>query len=313
MGYMGSVRMKEALPLWIDFYSGRKFDESIKEEILRMSPRTIERFLVEAKADLRRRQNTTTKGGIKKLITEIPVRDLEMKPVEPGHCEVDTVAHCGNSISGSFVYTVTLTDILTGWTECRAIWTKDSVGVRNVLREMEASLPFKIRSFYFDNGSEFMNQKIIEYASCGRKDNPIHIYRGRPYKKNDQCHVEQKNYTNVRSLFGYGRIDDRRAINVMNEIYRGDWSTIQNLFYPQQKLLSKTRMGSKITRKMDKPTTPFSKLTHFLDKKTCAVLETRMKSCNPIVSMSKLRRAVRDIYHFFHGKITFKEWGKTVL
>ena len=312
MGNMGSLRMQAALPDWIDSYHARDFNDHIKDELLRMSARTIERFLVQAKANLRRRQNTSTRRGVKRLETAIPVRNLAMKPVEPGHCEVDLVAHCGNNISGGFVYTLTLTDIITGWTECRAIWTKKGAGVRLALRDIEEKLPFKIKSFYFDNGGEFLNCDIVKYATKNR-DTPILIFRSRPYKKNDQCYIEQKNHTHVRNIFGYARIDDISLVKPMNEIYREEWSNIQNLYCPQQKLLSKVRIASKTIRKMDKPSTPLTKLTPFLSSRVKQNLLKKKASCDPIASMATLREAVRNIYGLINKSFSTNEWGKTIL
>lgn len=184
MGYMSGIRMKAAIPTWIDHYQHLGFNNEIKAEILRMSARSIDRFLIPAKAELRRRQNAGTKRGVRRLVTEVPIRDLEHTPEVPGHCEADCVAHCGGSLSGEFAWTLTLTDIATGWTECEAVWHKDGLSIKLALEKIESRLPFKLTDLYFDNGCEFMNQDVVDqYARSVERPVPIGVHRGRPYKK----------------------------------------------------------------------------------------------------------------------------------
>ncbi len=134
---------------------------AIKNELLRMSAKSIDRFLVPAKADLKRRQNTGTKRGVIRLKTEVPIRDLAHTPTEPGHCEIDTVAHCGGSLSGKFAWTLTLTDIVLGWTECKALLGKEGKSVKEALEKIEQRLPFKLTDLYMDNGGEFFNKRVL--------------------------------------------------------------------------------------------------------------------------------------------------------
>jgi hypothetical protein len=256
MGYIGAVRMKAALPDWLPHYQGT--DDDVKLELLRMSPSTIERLLKEDKAQLRRKMNTGTKRG-KLIVTQVPLRDFDFAPKEPGHIEADTVAHCGGSLTGSFVRTVTTTDIVTGWTECEAVEALTGVAVKEAFETIERRLPFSLKGLYFDNGSEFINKDVItNFAKGDGRDIPAK--RGRPYRKNDQARVEQKNYTHVRQAFGYDRINGRVAVNHMNTIYRKEWRLLQNFFMPQTKVISKQRFGSKLVRKLDKPKTPYQRL-----------------------------------------------------
>lgn len=307
MGYMGALRMKAAIPEWLDCYSREEISESVRQELRRMGARTIERFLTPAKAELRRQRNTGTTRGVRKLVTEIPIRDLNFVPDEPGHCEIDTVAHCGASMSGTFAWTLTLTDILTGWTETFAIWGKDGSGVRAALDELSERLPFKLAVLYIDNGSEFINEEVIDGFA---KSTGVRVYRSRPYRKNDQCYVEQKNFTHVRQLMGYGRIDWKPAVAMMNNVYRTHWRMVQNFYCPQQKLQEKVRIGSRIIRRMDEPKTPYRRLAPFLRSNELIALKRIKDAVNPKESMRKLRKATRNILSYFKDSIPKREWGK---
>jgi hypothetical protein len=235
-----SIRPKSALPEWVGYYQGKNFTEEVRLEILAMSARSIERFLLPAKAELKRKLNTGTRRGVRPLVTTIPMRDLGTTPSEPGHCEVDSVAHCGGSLSGTFAWSITLTDIATGWTECETVFGKTGAAVKKALKLMEARLPFRLTHLYVDNGCEFLNADVIEeFARSAERPFAIEVFRSRPYRKNDQCYVEQKNLTHVRQFFGYGRIDWEKAVSMMNNVYRGYWRMIQNYYCPQQKRIEK--------------------------------------------------------------------------
>ncbi|MEZ4744117.1 MAG: hypothetical protein R3B45_16990 [Bdellovibrionota bacterium] len=313
MGYMGAERMKPALREWLEFYEAPGFNSSIKEELLRISISSIKRFLAKARAQLKRKMNTGTKRGIRKFIAQVPIRNLEETPRLPGHCEIDCVAHCGGSLSGEFAWTLNLTDIATGWTECEAIWGKSGYAVRKALELMEKRLPFKLQSIYFDNGTEFMNSEVIEkFAVQGRKDK-IEVYRGRPYKKNDQCYIEQKNYTHVRQLFGYGRMDWKPGINMMNSIYRKEWRKLQNYYMPQQKLESKERHGSKIVRKMGSAETPISRLeAAFTSDEMRAIIRDK-KTTNPFQLRHNQRVKVRKLNSHIKYDMPTSTWGKMAI
>jgi hypothetical protein len=219
MNYMASIRLKPALKDWMPHYDG--CSQPVKDELLRMSPKTMDRYLKAAKAELNRKINTGTRRGLKKMITKIPIRNLGEKPNELGHCEVDSVAHCGDSMSGTFAWTITLTDIMSGWTECETVWGKHAKDVVKALKKIEERLPFAIRCLYFDNGGEFLNEEMLnEFVESKTRTEKIKVFRSRPYRKNDQCYVEQKNYTHVRLLLGYGRIDWKKAVPMMNNAYR---------------------------------------------------------------------------------------------
>ena len=199
MDQMCSKKMVVALPLWLSFYKG--CSESVKQEILRISASTIDRYLHAYRVQHKRSFRSGTRAGSPWFKKLIPMRPLENHIQDWGHIEADTVTHCGNSLSGVFSWTLTLVDIQSGWTENTAMWGKSGQGVVCGIQAIERNMLFEMKGFYCDNGSEFLNKEVLKYFSCKGKRHLIQ--RGRPYKKNDQCHVEQKNYTHVRQLFGY--------------------------------------------------------------------------------------------------------------
>lgn len=313
MCYMAPVRMKAALPDWLPFNDHKDCTESVRQEILRMSASSIRRFLTKARADYARRMNAGTHRGLKKFIAKVPIRNLEFTPNEPGYVEIDCVAHCGGSLSGKFAWTLTLTDIHTGWTECEAIWNKTSDAVYRALQHIEKRLPFPLKAMYSDNGSEFMNDTIIEkFAKIGRTK-PLPIERGRPYRKNDQCYVEQKNYTHVRHLFGYSRINWQKSVQHMNGIYRNEWRDLQNLFLPQQKLISKERLGARIIRKMGPAETPLERLKPFLNPIQKLALESRKANLNPFRIRNAQQSKLRQLIGYYKNTTRIQEWGKLVV
>jgi hypothetical protein len=310
MGYLGAVRLKAALPKWLPFFESPICSAEVRTELLKMSTATIERILKKDKAALCRRLNTGTKRGKSRFQTEIPVRNFTETPTDPGHCEVDCVAHCGASMSGTFVWTVTLTDIATGQTECEAIWGKNGFAVRQALMAIESRLPFPILSLYFDNGCEFLNDEVIDRFARGHREKPIKVYRGRPYHSNDQSYVEQKNYTHVRMTFGYDRIDFQLAVQLMNGVYRKEWRLLHNHFYPQLKLIKKVREGSRIRRTVSQPITPTDRLmaSNSLSDGLKTRLGVEIQDCNPFELREGLRRKLRA-FRLYLGKDKEK-WGK---
>lgn len=254
MGQLCSRRMKKAIPRWIVHYD---VPEVTKHLLLQMSKTTIDVYLRPYKAQYRRHWNSGTRAG-KYIKTMIPLKPLDYNVRSMGHVEADTVHHCGGSLSGAYALTLTVTDVLSGWTECRAMWGKSMFGVTACMLDIEASLPFKIHTICTDNGNEFLNHQFIRYLQD--REEKVSLKRGRPYRKNDQCYVEQKNFTHVRELFGWDRLDKKELIEVMNDIYRNEWSLLQNLFYPQMKLEYKTRVGAKYKKKYSEPQTPLERL-----------------------------------------------------
>jgi hypothetical protein len=310
---MSSIRLKAALPQWIVSYDGAGCNEVVRAELLGMSARTMERFLVQAKMKHRRKTNSGTRRGVRHLVSLIPIKDLGTKIAELGHCEADLVAHCGDSMSGTFAWSLTVTDVKNGWTECEAIWGKSAIGVKNALFEIEKRFPFKIKSLSFDNGSEFLNDEVINgFARAEGRSEKIEIVRGRPYRKNDQCFVEQKNNTHVREFFGYGRLDWEKSVALMNNVYRNKWRALQNIYSPQQRLVEKQRIFSRIKRKMSQPRTPWERLKDDLTAEEISKLPEAKEDRSPFDLTRDIRAAIRDIYGYFKGRKDEKYWGRKI-
>lgn len=271
-------RMKAALPIWLPFYRDPEFDPSLKSQLLKMSASTIERFLIRGR---KRVKGMSLTRRNKFFRYRIPLTNTSDKIVNAGHVAADTVAHCGDNIGGSFAWSITLTDRLTAWTENRGMPEKTANAVKNAINDIERGLPFKLKSIQTDCGSEFLNYTMMRYFT-GRTA-PVIMSRSRPYQKNDNAHVEQKNFTHVRECFGYDRIENLELVDLMNEIYRDYWNPLHNFFLPQMQLQSKERIGARIKKKYDFPKTPFErlKLAPNVSEEEKARLEIRMKSLNP--------------------------------
>jgi hypothetical protein len=221
-----------------------------------MSATAMDEYLRVSRAEYLRKVNSGTvpaKNHIKKLIR---LRDPSVRYTEPGYVESDTVLHCGHYIWGTFGHTVSITDLFSGWTGGCGIFGKNAELVVRALKRLSDELPFTMRALFFDNGIEFINHLLVQEF---KDTKGVDVARGRSGKSNDQCHIEQKNNTFVRSVFGHVRIEDPTLIPLMNEIYE-IWGKLHNYFMPQMKLISKDRVGSKVKKKYDKPKTPYQRL-----------------------------------------------------
>lgn len=257
-GYLCGQRLKEAIPLWLPAARKRfQLTSVIEQELCAISSRQLDARLKAHKKDLKRRFYTTTRPGYL-LKSMIPIRTFNSDIKIPGYLEIDTVAHCGTSLQGDFLWTLTATDIFTGWTERVALYGKGQDAVVKALRIIQQRLPFRLRGIDSDNGEEFINYHLLAFC---RTANPVIAFtRSRPNKKNDNPHVEQKNWTHVRALLGWNRFESPEAQNAINALYSGELLWFQNLFQPSLKLQTKTHVGSKIHRTYDRPQTPFDRL-----------------------------------------------------
>jgi hypothetical protein len=231
------------------------------------------------------------------LKNQIPLHTDHWDVTRPGFLEADSVAHCGNSLAGNFVWSLTLTDIATGWTENRATWNKGATGVLAQIRDVEAKLPFLILGFDCDNGSEFLNYHLLRYFTHGRKQK-IQFTRSRPYRKDDNAHVEQKNWTHVRQLLGYQRFDQPRLVSLLNALYIQAWSPYQNFFCPTQKLLSKQRINAKYVKRYESPKTPFQRLLESdqISRKTKQQLMATYQTLNPFTLKRQIEQHLKEIF-----------------
>jgi len=255
-GYPWSARLKALLPLWLP-WAHRHFTipPAVARQLRTISPSTIDRRLQPRKRQARRRLYGRTKPGTL-LKHHIPIRTEHWDVTAPGFTEVDLVSHSGNWADGEFLQSLNLTDILTGWVESRAVLGKGQRVVRAAIAELRDVLPFPLRGLDSDNGSEFINQVLVDYC----RGHKIDFTRSRPYKKDDNAHIEQKNWTHVRKLLGWDRYDSRDALAAINDLYRTEWRLMMNLFQPSVKLVRKTRVGAKVHRAYDCPQTPLDRL-----------------------------------------------------
>ena len=256
---MCGKRLKAALPLWLphDEAEHGPHAPEVKVLLTGISPASLDRLLRVIRVDVPQKGLVGTKPGTL-LKSQIPIRTSNWDITQPGYMEADIVAHCGNSLAGDFAWSLTMTDILTGWTECRATWNKGAKGVVTQIQSIEAAIPFPLRGFDCDNGSEFLNHHLLRYFT-NHLQAPA-FTRSRPYKKNDNAHVEQKNWSQVRQLFGYDRFDNPQLVALMNDLYANEWSLLQNFFCPTLKLKEKVRIGSKYRKTYHTPQTPYARV-----------------------------------------------------
>jgi hypothetical protein len=285
-GYPWSVRLKAMFPLWLPWAAAHfSLPSSLEEQLKAMSPRTMDRLLRAHKNQLLRRQYGRTKPGTL-LKHHIPIKTDHWDVHEPGYAEVDLVAHCGNLAYGDFVNTVNLSDVHTTWTESRAVLGKAQQRVCAAIDEMREALPFELLGVDSDNGSEFINYHL--YAYC--QDNHIQFTRGRPYKKNDNAHIEQKNWTHVRRILGWARFDTQPVLEAINDLYRNELRLWMNFFQPTVKLIKKERIGSRIVRRYDRALTPLDRVlaSPQVDSETKAALRAQRAIIDPFVLAAKI-------------------------
>jgi len=255
-GYPCSARLKALLPLWLPWASKHlAISAQVQTQLLSISPATIDRRLKAKKRQLKKRLYGRTKPGTL-LKHHIPIKTDSWDVKTPGFTEIDLVSHSGNSEKGEFIHSLNVTDIHSTWVETRAVMGKGQAGVLDAMKQIEQALPFKLLGIDSDNGSEFINYHLKAFCD----QNHIQFTRGRPYKKDDNAHIEQKNWTHVRKILGYLRYDSLQALNAINDLYRHDLRILQNLFLPSMKLSEKVRIGSKLKRRYDKPLTPLERL-----------------------------------------------------
>jgi hypothetical protein len=294
--YICSKRLHSAIPLWLPFLESQqiRITDEISEKLLSISPPTIDRILKSSRIKSKKGLSGTKPGSL--LKNKIPIRTDNWDIIKPGFIEADTVAHCGNNLAGDFIWSITMTDIFTGWTENRAVWNKGALGVNKQVKDVENKLPFELLGFDCDNGSEFLNHHLLRYFSD--RKNKVSFTRSRPYKKNDNAHVEQKNWTQVRHLFGYDRLDIQSLVEPINDLYSNEWSLYNNFFRPSQKLIKKTKINSKYIRKYDKPKTPYKRLLESgsLSEEKVKKLNDLYKTLNPFELKNKIEYKLKQIF-----------------
>ena len=297
-----SKRMKAVIPLWmpgyVKEYGALSLDAA--KALYRISPSTIDRILKPLRAKYKSRGRCTTKPGTL-LRKQIPIKTNQWDEFKPGFVEADTVAHCGDKIEGDYANTVDLVDIATGWTEQGATWGKGEIGVLAALKEMESRIPFPVLGFDADNGGEFINHHLMRHFADRVK--PVQFTRSRPYHSDDNAHVEQKNWTHVRQWFGYHRLDKKRIVEMMNDLYRSEWRLYHNFFQPSVKLIEKKVVASKILKRYDKPKTPYERVmeSKHVDPSVKRALKEQFETLNPFQLRKGIEAKMKKIFEALKG------------
>jgi hypothetical protein len=294
--YLCSKRLHAAIPIWLPYLDSDRINitDEIKKDLLTISPSTIDRVLKKSRIKSKKGLGGTKPGSL--LKNQIPIKTDNWDVNKPGFMEADTVAHCGNNLQGDFIWSLTMTDIITGWTENRAVWNKGAVGVKEQVIGIENAVPFDLLGFDCDNGSEFLNYHLLRYFNENGKN--TQFTRSRPYKKNDNAHVEQKNWTQVRHLFGYDRLEDESLVEPMNDLYSNEWSLYNNYFRPSQKLIEKTKINSKYKKKYDTPKTPYQRVleSEYVSEEKKEELKKIYKKLNPFELKNKIEYKLKEIF-----------------
>jgi len=281
-GRLCSKRLHPFLPEWI-----RKLEEcgeislthEVKAQLLSMSRSTIDRRLQPARIKEKRRGLSTTKPGTL-LKRQIPVRIYTpWDEQQPGFLEIDLVAHCGETTAGNYLNTLTATDLATGWTECLALPNKTQTATFLAIKKLQERLPFPLLGLDSDNGSEFINDMLYRFCL----DQQITFTRCRPYRKNDQAHVEQKNWSVVRHTVGYDRFETQAELDLLSSIY-ADLRLFVNFFQPVEKLISSTTINGLKHKQYDQAKTPFQRVLEDprVDEKYKTQLRILYNSLNPV-------------------------------
>jgi hypothetical protein len=292
-----SKRLKVILPLWLPGY-GECFGElspDVISALLKVSPSTIDRLLKPIRIQYNKRGRATTKPGTL-LRKQIPIKTNQWDEFRPGFLEADTVAHCGDSTSGMYVNTVDFVDIATGWTEQRAVWGKGETGVLEQIKDIENTLPFPILGFDSDNGGEFLNYHLQRHFT--ERKQPVQFTRSRAYHKDDNAHIEQKNWTHVRQWLGYDRLDNPGVVAPLNNLYAKEWRLFHNFFCPSVKLIAKKRIGSKTIKHHDSPKTPYQRIieSQYIQESVKRSLTKQLDKLNPFLLRKIMDKKLKHIF-----------------
>jgi hypothetical protein len=265
----------------------------IETQLCQMSPSTIDRLLHAWRRLGGRRPSSTTKPS-SLLKSSIPIRTFaDWQDDQPGFLEVDLVSHCGESSEGFYLTTLSTVDVASGWSECIGVWGKGQERVGGAIHRVRKRLPFPLLGLDSDNGSEFINQHMYRY--CRREG--ITFTRSRSYKKNDSCHVEQKNWSVVRRLIGYDRYNSRAALEALNRTY--DLLRLYvNFFQPVMKLVTKTRHGAKVHKVYDMARTPYQRLldSGVLTEAKQQELAATYHGLNPVLLLRQINQNLESLW-----------------
>ena len=289
-------RLKATIPIWLPFFEKRKgkLTPGLRQKVLQASAATLDRLLKPCRVSIGSRGRCGTRPGTL-LRSQIPIRTEHWDVQGPGYIEADTVAHCGTSLAGEFCWSVTLTDIHTQWTETRAVPNRSQAAVCAKIAEVEAALPFPILGFDTDNGGEFLNWHLLKYFK--NRPSVVGFTRSRAYRKNDNAHVEQKNWTHVRQLVGYGRFEGQTTAELLDDLYRKEWGWFRNFFCPVMKHLRTEVEGSRKKRIYDVPATPFDRLKGHAqaDPARVAQLQWHLETLDPFALKERIESKLKGV------------------
>lgn len=262
-------------------------DPATRQKLQAISAASIDRLLAPERRRLNVRGRSGTKPGTL-LKHQIPVRTFaEWDHTQPGFVEIDLVSHDGGLAQGDYCHSLDVTDVASGWTETQAVINKAQVWVFEALQVIRARLPFALKGIDSDNGSEFINHQLLRYT----QQEQLTFTRGRAWKKNDGCFVEQKNYSVVRRAVGYARYEGRPQLQLLNDLY-AQLRLYANFFLPVMKLVAKQRTGAKLKKTYDRPATPYQRLlaSPALSKRAKQQLRAQYDALNPAALKRNISR-----------------------
>lgn len=296
----------ELIPI-LENYQEIELDTTTKEKLLTISAVTIDRLLAPERRKQSLRARSRTKPGTL-LKHQIPIRTFsEWNEHKPGFVEIDLVGHEGGEARGDYIQTLDITDVCTGWTETQAVRNKAQVWVFEALKRIRQRLPFKLLGIDSDNGSEFINDQLYRYCL----EEEITFTRARAYRKNDNCYVEQKNWSVVRRALGYLRYDTQGELEIINQLYF-HLRLYTNHFQPVMKMIEKTRVGSRVKKKYDRPRTPCQRVlnSHHVEEERKEALTKEHVKLNPAElkrQITRLQDKLRRIGLLKRKKLNYNE------
>lgn len=293
MGYPCAKLMQPMLQDWVE---ARKESQDFLSKcdnvkLPKLSAATIDRALSSFK--LNRPKKTDDRLDLERLKQSIPIVNRKEEVIQTGHLSIDTVAHCGGNLAGSFTWTLTVTDDLTLWTRNRAIWNKGREGTCAALQYILREMPFRIRSINSDNGSEFINYHLQGFIKRSYKT--CKVTRSRPNFKNDNARVEERNRRLVREIVGDERLDDERFVYLLNRLYK--WVNLQhNHFIASMRLLKKEKCGRRIIKRYDKARTPYMRVLESMKEGGRKERFIRLhESLNPWIIQKRIAQYSKEI------------------
>ncbi len=292
--YACGRRLVAMLPEWVPAFEQheRRLPGEVREKLLSASGRTLDRLLAPLRGGGAGR-SLTRPGTL--LRQQIPIRGSVWEEGKAGWLEVDTVALCGGSVAGEFVWMVDGVDYATTWVEVRAMWGRGQAGTLAALQDVEASLPFDLLGLDSDNGGEFLNHHVLSWLQ--KRKRPVFMTRSRPYKKDDNAHVEQKNWTHIRQCFGYERHDNPAVVDPINALVKGAYGQLLNYFHASLKLEDKQRREGRVKRIYGAAQTPLARVlaSPEVTPQTKRRLEQEKARLNPFALKQAVDRGLKEI------------------